>query len=163
MADRVSVCADCDNPIDPTDDFCPHCGTLRRADATCIWHPEREAAGACIVCCYPVCPDCGERIGGKFLCGRHAGLEIYEGMVRAYGGCDQAQVEYAKACLEQAGLHPFLYVPKASPYVLGAPEYSLYRPGGDYDGHIQNEIKVMVPCQELEAAERVLVQLRLIE
>jgi hypothetical protein len=36
---------------------------------------------------------------------------------------------------------------------------ALFAAGGDYDGHAVNEIKVMVPCSEVEEAERVLVSL----
>jgi hypothetical protein len=39
--------------------------------------------------------------------------------------------------------------------------YTLYEAAGDYDGHIINEIKVMVPCQEVEEAEKVLISLNL--
>jgi hypothetical protein len=32
----------------------------------------------------------------------------------------------------------------------------LFRASGEYDGHIINEVKVMVPCQEFESAESVI-------
>ncbi len=67
-------------------------------------------------------------------------------------------MQYAETCLKQEGLHPTLYSRKASPISLGAPEYTLFRASGEYDGHIINELKLMVPYQEVEEAERVLVE-----
>jgi hypothetical protein len=42
---------------------------------------------------------------------------------------------------------------------LGGPDYSLFRASGEYDGHIINEFKLMVPCQEVEEAEAMLKEL----
>ena len=83
-------------------------------------------------------------VATRFLCNNHSSYEIYEGMVRVYGVLDDLAGQYAKSCLEQAGLHPLLYCrrqPRGGPRFV----YTLYAAGGDYDGHIVNEIKVMVP------------------
>ena len=79
-------------------------------------------------------------------------------MVRIYGVLDDVAAQYAKTCLEQAGLHPILYCRRQP---KGGARYvpTLYAAAGDYDGHIVNEIKVMVPCAEVEEAERVLTSL----
>lgn len=82
-------------------------------------------------------------------------------MARVYGVSDEVTAQYASKCLEQEGLHPILYSRKASPISLGGADYTLFRASGEYDGHIINEIKVMVPCQEVLQAERVLGKLRL--
>jgi hypothetical protein len=97
---------------------------------------------------------------GRFLCNHHSSYEIYEGMVRIHGVLDDVAAQYAKARLEQAGLHPLLYCrpqPKGGPRFV----YTLYEAAGDYDGHIVNEIKVMVPTYEVAEAETVLVSLDL--
>ena len=81
-------------------------------------------------------------------------------MVRIYGVLDDVAAQYAKSCLEQSGLHPILYCrrqPKGGARFVSA----LYAAAGDYDGHIVNEIKVMVPCSEVEEAERVLISLNI--
>ena len=122
----------------------------------CVNHPHVEAEGVCIICCKAYCGNCLNRVIRLYLCDRHRDYEIYEGMARVFGGSDIAQTEFAKSCLEQAGLHPFLYSRKASTYSLGGPEYSLFRASGEYDGHIINEVKVMVPVQEVARAERAL-------
>ena len=45
---------------------------------------------------------------------------------------------------------------------MGAADYTLFRPAGDYNGHIINELKVLVPCQEVQEAEQVLREMYLI-
>jgi hypothetical protein len=82
----------------------------------------------------------------------HDALEIYEGMARVFGNSDAVQVEFAKSSLETVGLHPLVFSRKASPISLGGPDYTLFKASGDYDGHVINEFKLMVPCQEVEFA-----------
>ncbi|MEJ2103889.1 MAG: hypothetical protein P8X47_04845 [Ignavibacteriaceae bacterium] len=82
-------------------------------------------------------------------------------MARVYGSSDFAQVNYIKSCLEQESLHPFIYSRKASPMHLGGTDYSLFRASGDFNGHIINEIKLMVPCSEVLDAEKIISELEL--
>jgi len=82
-------------------------------------------------------------------------------MARVLGLSDVVTAQYASKCLEQEGLHPILYSRKASPLSLGGADYTLFNAAGEYDGHIINEIKVMVPCQEVVEAERMLKRLDL--
>jgi hypothetical protein len=149
-------CPRCHGPVEEPSDFCPHCGTLLIEGERCSRHGDRPAAGACVICSEAACEECGRRVGGLFLCEEHREYEIYEGLARVYGTSDPAQAEYVQACLAQAGLHPFLYSRKSSPLSLGGPDYMLFRASGEYDGHIINEVKVMVPCQEFESAESVI-------
>jgi hypothetical protein len=97
------------------------------------------------------------------MCGEHHGYEVMEGMARVFGGSDNAQAEYAKNCLEQNGLHPFIFSRKASSISLGGPDYSLFNASGEFDGHIINEYKLMVPCQEVIKAEQALKRLKLVD
>jgi hypothetical protein len=155
----MSTCKDCGKPVDPSDDFCPHCGTLCLQGATCRNHAGKEATGVCVICAEPYCAACGGRVGRLFLCGAHDRYEILEGMARVYGGSDAVQIEFAKSCLSDAGLHPFVFSRKTSPISLGGPDYTLFRASGDYEGHIVNEFKLMVPCAEVLEAERTLTEL----
>ncbi len=150
------VCSHCHNDIIDTNEFCPSCGSLFKDSIVCENHRQREAEAVCIICCIPLCSECGGRVNGLFLCEKHENYEIYQGMARVFGMSDEAQARYAHSCLEQAGFHPFLYSRKVSPISLGGPDYTLFRASGEYDGHIINEIKVMVPCQEVVRAEQVL-------
>jgi hypothetical protein len=157
----MTTCDECRNAIEPTDEFCPHCGTLRVEGVQCRNHAGMTAAGVCIICAEPYCGSCGGRVRGHFLCQAHSSYEIVEGMARVFGASDAVQVEYAKTCLAGAGLHPFVYARKAGPISLGGPEYTLFRASGESDGHIVNEFKLMVPCQEVHDAEQVLEHLGL--
>jgi hypothetical protein len=154
------VCSNCKNDLLESDEFCPHCGAMLVDGLTCERHKSVAAAGVCIICARPYCNDCGGLVFGHFLCDRHSMYEIYEGMVRVYGVLDDVAAQYAKSCLEQAGLRAVLYC-RTQP--RGGPRFvpTLYAAKGDYDGHVVNEIKVMVPCQEVAKAEEVLRDLNI--
>lgn len=154
------TCRRCKNRFDKEDDFCPHCGKLQSEELKCANHRTAVAAGVCIICCRPVCRRCGTWVNRRFLCADHADYEIYEGMARVYGVSDEAAAQYVRQCLEQDGLHPLLYVRRASALAGGGPDYTLFNASGEYDGHIINEVKVMVPCQEVARAEQVLKSLK---
>jgi hypothetical protein len=150
--DDSFVCPHCGSDVLEDDDFCSRCGEVFQEDTYCELHATRQASGVCIVCLKPFCRECGGRFQDRFLCHDHEILEIYEGMVRVFGSSDAVQVDFAKSSLEAAGLHPFVYSRKAGPISLGGPDYTLFRASGEYDGHIINEFKLMVPCQEFLVA-----------
>ena len=158
--DDPLVCPRCANEVKADDDFCFHCGEIFADAVFCRNHSKVPAVGVCVICAFPCCGKCGGMVGNKFLCEEHSRYEIYEGMVRVYGVLDDLAAQYTKSCLEQAGLHPILYCriqPKGGPRFV----YTLYRAAGEFDGHIINEIKVMVPCQEVVEAEKVLLSLNI--
>ena len=161
--DDSSSCPHCEAKIEPENDFCPTCGELFADDAHCDKHPKQKAIGVCIVCTRPFCAKCGHRVKNHFLCKEHDELEIYEGMARVFGKSDAVQVEFAKSSLETAGFHPLVFSRKASPISLGGSDYTLFKASGDYDGHVINEFKLMVPCQEVESATEKLHKLKFIE
>ncbi len=156
-------CSYCDQPVAESDDFCPKCGRLFADDVFCENHPEIEADGVCVICATPFCHHCGSVVNGKFLCEQHAGYEIYQNLARVYGVSDDSQAQYVKNCLEEAGLHPFIFSRKAGPWHMGSGDYTLFRASGEYDGHIINEVKVMVPLQEVIEAEKTLKDLEIIQ
>ena len=94
-----------------------------------------------------------------FLCEEHSNYEIIESMVRVYGTFDDVQVQYVSDCLEKAGLHPFLFFRKVSPLHLGGMNFTLYESSGDFNGHCNNEDKIMVPCNEVIQAESILKEI----
>jgi hypothetical protein len=155
-------CTVCKNQVDEQDEFCPECGTLFENGIKCFLHSDIEAEGVCIICCLPFCNKCGAKINKRFLCNSHSDYEIYQGMARVYGDLDDTNVQYVKSCLEQAGLHPFIFC-KIQPKGGSRLVYTLFEAHGDSGGHIVNEIKVMVPCQEVESAENTLRKLKLIK
>lgn len=152
-------CAICNGEIQDGDDFCPDCGSLLIENVACTNHPNTEAQGVCVICLEPFCSDCGLRVSGLFLCDPHSHYEIYEGMARIYGSSDSVDVEYRKKMLEDEGFHPYIYARKASAISLGGPDFTLFRASGEFDGHIVNEFKLMVPCQEALEAEKKLQEI----
>ena len=141
----------------PSDaEFCSKCGTIFIDDVTCFNHPDDDARGVCTICHQAYCKRCGLRVSGIFLCNEHSHYEIYEGMARVFGSSDEQQVNFFKTGLEDNGLHPFIYARKTSPLSLGGVEYSLFRASGEFNGHIINEIKLMVPCDEVLQAEKII-------
>lgn len=152
----VLTCDDCKNEIERDDEFCPNCGRVFAVNLKCCNHADVEASGVCIICCLPFCRKCGGRVNKLFLCNDHEDYEILEGRARVYGVSDEVMAQYARECLKNGGLHPFLFSRKASPISGGAPEHTTFRASGEYDGHIINEVKVLVPCQEVLRAEKLL-------
>ena len=155
------VCQHCDNVVKEDDDFCPECGTIFIDDLHCENHKNILADGVCIICAIPYCKKCAARINDHYLCNRHNGYEIYEGMVRVFGTLDDVIAQFAKDCLEKDGIHPIIF---CRDQIKGGPRfvYSLFAAKGDYLGNIVNEIKVMVPCQEVEDAEKILKSVKII-
>ena len=152
-------CADCESPVRQEDEFCPHCGSLFMDGVTCSRHPERNARGVCIVCCLPFCGDCGKTSSNMFLCEEHQKYEIYEGMARVYGTNDQAGAQYIAECLRQQDIPAVAFSRVSSTVTFGGPDYTMFNAVGDYLGRIINEFKVMVPCQLVEDAERLLQEI----
>lgn len=110
-------------------------------------------------CCpFFICPQY------KFsLSNEHHEYDIYERMTCVYGLSDSTQIEYAKSCLEQNDLHPFIYSRKRTTFHLGGTDYSLFHASGEFDSHLINEIKLMIPFQELIRAEKILDELNILE
>ena len=161
--DSSAACPHCGAEVQIDHDFCAECGEIFADSVVCHRHPAKPASGVCVVCRMPSCSECGGKVQNRFLCEEHDTLEIFEGMARVFGSSNAVEVEFAKTSLETAGLHPFVFSRKANPISLGAPEYTLYRSSGEYDGHIVNEFKLMVPCQEVQTAEKKLRELRFIK
>jgi len=153
--DKSLFCSNCNNPVKEDDDFCPECGTLIIDEVYCENHNNILAKGVCIICATPYCKKCGTMINNHFLCNFHNSYEIYEGMARIFGTLDDVTAQYVKSCLEQEGFHPIIF---CRDHVKGGPRfvYNLFEAKGDYMGNIVNEIKVMVPCQEVLDAEKIL-------
>jgi len=155
-------CDFCGNPAREDDDFCPDCGAIFINDVKCLRHSMTGAEGVCVICTEPFCEKCGSFINKLFLCHAHERYEIIQGMARVYGINDTSQAELVTGILKEKGFHPFIYSKKSNPLHMGNADYTLFRAAGDYNGHTINELKVMVPCQEVLEAEQVLRDMELI-
>ena len=160
--DSDITCENCGHSVSADDDFCPECGSLFVDGIFCSNHYNVLAEGVCIICAKPYCSKCGYKTNGHFLCNHHSTFEIYEGMVRIYGVLDDLAAQHAKTCLEQAGFHLVIFCrdqPKGGPRFVN----TLYGSAGDFNGHVINEIKIMVPCQEVIEAEEILRSFKILE
>lgn len=146
---QTLTCSNCGGEVSSLDGYCSRCGGLFKENFVCANHSDEEAEGVCVICRKPMCGDCGTWVLDVFLCSQHEDYEFFKGMARVYGVSDEAQAHHAHACLEQAGLHPFVYTRKASPLSLGSVDY----------GRLINEIAVLVPAAEVIAAEKTLADL----
>jgi len=155
------LCTNCSFEADDHSDYCPRCGTLFIENVNCEKHTTNNAKGVCVICGNPYCSDCGHSVKNIFLCNEHDGYEIYEGMARVFGTSDEVQIQYINKYLEENDLHPFVYSKKSSQMHLGGTDYSLFRAAGDYTGHILNEIKLMVPCNEVLEAKKLISELNI--
>lgn len=153
--DEYFVCPKCNNEVHEDDDFCTHCGELFSEEIPCSFHEHVRSTGVCIICARPCCDECGGLVGSHFLCGPHASYEIFGGMVRVDAALDDASAQSKKSCLEHSGLHPLLLCRRDS--IRGSrPRYTPYDAASDQGGDGADEIKVMVPCGEVEEAEKAL-------
>lgn len=151
-----TICKFCENEVSKDLDFCPYCGTLFIDDVKCANHTENDAKAVCLICEEPYCKECGKFTGKKFLCSVHQDYEIYQGMAKVFGSSDHVHCNYLADMLKQEGINAFVYVRKTSPISVGGVDYSLFRASGEYNGHIINEEKVMVPFHQVLEAEKII-------
>ncbi len=159
-AESGLVCSECGADLLPADEFCGRCGCILADVPVCHAHPSRRAIGRCVVCGSVFCSLCGAAKFGFFLCDEHWRYETVEGMARVFGALDNVQVHFVRSCLEQSGLHPFVYSRHANPGpgMLGTVPMLAVRTYGRY---AIAEIKVLVPFSEVLQAEAVLNELSL--
>ncbi len=159
---EVLACPHCEHVVAASDDFCIECGSLFTDGLMCRNHPGVAAAGVCVICSCPFCEKCGKESVGRFLCNAHGAYEIYEGFARVFGTLDDTEAQFAKSCLEKAGMHPVLFAKRAP---KGGPRFftTLWAPLGGYIGHTVTEVKVMVPCHEVVKAEKTLHELKILK
>jgi RNA polymerase subunit RPABC4/transcription elongation factor Spt4 len=96
-------CPNCDQEIDAESESCPACGTMF-IEAFCDDHPERRAAGACIVCGRRVCDDCGIDERGYCVCSEHADIPIFEGWAQLYTTPEEVEAQLIRDNLHAEGI-----------------------------------------------------------
>ncbi len=152
------TCSDCGVTVKEADAYCPQCGSMFSDTTYCSQHPSNHAIGVCLICSKPFCKECGGKVNGLYLCDEHNAYEVYEGMARIAGCTDNVFSQFITSCLEQAGFHPFLYSMRFNPGADIVAIQKIYRVYGD---HPICELKILVPFNEVLAAEKVLDELEL--
>jgi hypothetical protein len=162
MEENKYLCNTCNFEIQPDSDFCPRCGTIFIEEVKCEDHPEIEAEGVCVICKKLCCNKCGYKGKDVFLCNEHYNTETYQGLAKVYGTFDEIQVQFLKQCLEDKGLHPFIFSKKSTALHLGGIDHtiidSVINPGKN---DVMNEIKLLIPFTELIEAREIIDDLEL--
>jgi len=162
MEEKKYLCSACDFEIQPDSDFCPRCGTIFIEKVKCENHPDIEAEGVCVICADPCCEKCGYEDSDVFLCNKHDSIETYQGLAKVYGTFDEIQIQFLKQCLEDKGLHPFIFSKKSTALHLGGVDHALItsaiNPGKN---DVMNEIKLLVPFAEVIEARKTIDELEL--
>lgn len=162
MKENKYLCNTCNFEIETDSDFCPRCGTIFIEDVKCENHPDIEAEGVCVICTKPCCKNCGYADRDIFLCNEHDSIETYQGLAKVYGTVDEIQVHFIKQCLEDKGLHPFIFSKKSTALQLGGLDQpiidSAINPGKN---DVMNEIKLLIPFSEVMEARKTIDELEL--
>lgn len=159
MKTKKHLCTNCSFEADDDSDYCPRCGTLFIENIKCETHSKDEAEGVCVICWEPFCSDCSHSVNNIFLCNEHNDYEVYEGMAKVFGTSDEIQIHYVKSCLEGNSFHPFIHSKKSTPMQLGGNDQSLINLSGSWREKIINEIKLLVPCNEVLEAEKLISEI----
>jgi len=135
-------CPNCGTTVPADAEACPACGELQHAVA-CATHPERSAAGVCVMCGRPVCEACDRGKGTEYVCEEHAVVPMTEGWAQVYTTGDDMEAELIRDNLLSEGID--------SQVLSQKDHFSFTVDLGDLA-----QVRVLVPAFEYEDAMRVL-------
>lgn len=142
LRERTRRCEGCAEEIAADADTCPACGTLREPVA-CETHPEREAAGRCVICGRAVCDECNEGGATPFLCRDHSDIPVIEGWASVYSTSTDVTAELIRENLVAEGVDARV--------LSGKDHFSLPVNLGDL-----SPVRVVVPAFAYEQASEVI-------
>jgi hypothetical protein len=82
---------------------CPACGALSER-LPCDAHPDREAAGQCVVCGRLLCPECNAVQQRAYLCGEHRGVRVTDGWAEVYTTTSEVEAQLLRDDLRAQGI-----------------------------------------------------------
>jgi uncharacterized OB-fold protein len=141
-AGAQTTCPNCSRQYDASEDACPGCGRLE-AEVPCERHPDRTAAGQCVVCGSAACRECDRDETREFICPDHWDVPIVDGWAQVYTTSDDLKAQLIRENLRADGLVAEILSQKdhfAVPVDLGD----------------LSPVRVLVPAYEYQAAIRVL-------
>jgi hypothetical protein len=137
---EVFRCSQCAEDFRDSD-ACPACGTLRES-AACETHPDRDAAGRCVVCGRAVCEECRARDRGATLCEEHASVMVIEGWAQVYSNANEFEAQLVRENLRAEGIDAQIYSQRDRAFSLDLGELSI--------------VRLLVPVWEYERALRLI-------
>jgi len=136
-------------------DACPACGTLEAAVA-CEAHPDRAAAGRCVICGRPLCEECREAEREPFVCEEHRTVRMIEGWAQVYSTTGEIEAQLLRENLRAEGIDAQTFSQKDHIYPVDLGELSIVRvmvPVWEYGAaletirdHMDTEGEVMFAC-----------------
>jgi hypothetical protein len=107
-------------------DACPACGAARETLA-CAEHPDREAAGRCVVCGRAVCDECRVDDRYAFLCREHEGVMVIEGWAQVYSAPNEFEAQLLRENLRAEGIDAQIYSQRDTSFSVDLGELSIVR------------------------------------
>jgi hypothetical protein len=105
---------------------CPACGTLREP-VSCDVHPERPAAGRCVVCGVAVCDECGEPQPWAYLCSEHRGVRVTEGWAEVYTTTSEFEAQLVRDNMRAEGIDAQIFSQRDNIFSVDVGELSIVR------------------------------------
>ncbi|MBR9990714.1 MAG: DUF2007 domain-containing protein [Gemmatimonadetes bacterium] len=142
--DTTIQCPRCDQEIDAEGPACPACGHIHNGTLNCQRHPEREAAGVCVVCSDALCDECDAIDEMHHACADHSAIPVIEGWAQIYTTSDEMEADLIKGNLQSEGVDASVLSQKDRSFNVEMGELS--------------PIRVLVPAYNYLEATRMLKQ-----
>jgi hypothetical protein len=136
-------------------DACPACGAVREP-VPCDDHPERPAAGRCVICGKALCDSCQETEARAFLCPDHRDIVVIEGWAQVYSTTSEFEARLVAENLRAEGIDAQAYSQKDNMFTVELGELSIVRvlsPVLEYEhalgvirAHMDTEGEVVFAC-----------------
>lgn len=164
-ADSTRICEHCKEEIAADAPACPACGHLAEP-ATCELHPDRAAAGQCVLCGRTVCDECDTGMRKAHRCQGHADVPVIEGWAQVYSTGDDVTAELIRENLQAEGIDSRVLSQKdhfsftvdigdLSPVRVLVPAYAYEEARGLIQEHMDDRGEVAFACPSCgEAYER---------
>jgi hypothetical protein len=142
-----TFCPACGEYVLDEDTFCDNCGVLlpregRPEEPECELHPDRPAAGGCVICGKPVCTECAKHRDGRFYCDSDDHYDVHQGYVTAVTTATDYEAEMIRANLEGAGINALIFNQRDHVYFLNLGSMAL--------------VNIMVPRQQIDQAQDII-------
>jgi uncharacterized C2H2 Zn-finger protein len=97
-------CPRCEQEIDAEGPSCPACGHIHHGTLDCERHPDRTAAGVCVVCGDGVCRECDTTEELHHACPDHREIPVIQGWAQIYSTSDTVEANLIRENLQSEGV-----------------------------------------------------------